>query len=56
MAAHTPGFSGADIANVCNEAALIAARDLSTEISSIHFENAVERVIAGYYKSNKYNN
>ena len=47
MAAHTPGFSGADIANVCNEAALIAARDLNTSIGKIHFEQAIERVVAG---------
>ena len=47
MAAHTPGFSGADIANVCNEAALIAARDLNTSIHKQHFEQAIERVVAG---------
>lgn len=47
MAAHTPGFSGADIANVCNEAALIAARDLNTSIQKQHFEQAIERVVAG---------
>ncbi|MEQ2226809.1 AFG3-like protein 2, partial [Ilyodon furcidens] len=45
MAALTPGFSGADIANVCNEAALIAARHLSDTISQKHFEQAIERVI-----------
>ncbi|CAH1780509.1 unnamed protein product [Owenia fusiformis] len=50
MAALTPGFSGADIANVCNEAALIAARDLSESITLTHFENAIERVIAGLEK------
>ena len=38
---------GADIANVCNEAALIAARDLNTSIAMVHFEQAIERVIAG---------
>uniref|UniRef100_A0A2C9JKW0 AAA+ ATPase domain-containing protein n=1 Tax=Biomphalaria glabrata TaxID=6526 RepID=A0A2C9JKW0_BIOGL len=47
MAALTPGFSGADIANVCNEAALIAARDLNTSIQQKHFEQAIERVVAG---------
>ena len=47
MAALTPGFSGADIANVCNEAALIAARDLNTSILMKHFEAAIERVVAG---------
>lgn len=50
LAALTPGFSGADIANVCNEAALIAARDLSDSITSKHFESAIERVIAGMEK------
>lgn len=40
-------FSGADIANVCNEAALIAARDLNASILWKHFEQAIERVIAG---------
>lgn len=50
MAALTPGFSGADIANVCNEAALIAARDLNTSIVLKHFEQAIERVIAGMEK------
>ena len=38
MAALTPGFTGADIANVCNEAALIAARDLNESILLKHFE------------------
>lgn len=47
MAALTPGFSGADIANICNEAALIAARNLADSISLKHFEAATERVIAG---------
>jgi AFG3 family protein len=50
LAALTPGFSGADIANVCNEAALIAARELSESISLKHFESAIERVIAGMEK------
>ncbi|XP_043923106.1 AFG3-like protein 2 isoform X1 [Protopterus annectens] len=50
LAALTPGFSGADIANVCNEAALIAARHLSEAISLKHFEQAVERVIGGLEK------
>lgn len=50
LAALTPGFSGADISNVCNEAALIAARDLSENISFKHFESAIERVIAGMEK------
>merc|ERR1712156_205491 len=50
MAALTPGFTGADIANVCNEAALIAARELSSSIVHKHFEAAIERVIAGLEK------
>merc|ERR1712079_147688 len=50
MAALTPGFSGADIANVCNEAALIAARELSESIVLKHFEAAIERVVAGMEK------
>jgi len=50
MSALTPGFSGADIANVCNEAALIAARDLNTNIEHKHFEMAIERVVAGLEK------
>uniref|UniRef100_A0A3B3YFV0 AAA+ ATPase domain-containing protein n=1 Tax=Poecilia mexicana TaxID=48701 RepID=A0A3B3YFV0_9TELE len=50
MAALTPGFSGADIANVCNEAALIAARHLSDTINQKHFEQAIERVIGGLEK------
>lgn len=50
MAALTPGFSGADIANVCNEAALIAARDLNPSIMQKHFEQAIERVVAGLEK------
>merc|ERR1712126_601118 len=50
MAALTPGFTGADIANVCNEAALIAARDLASDIVLKHFEAAIERVVAGMEK------
>merc|ERR1711973_783133 len=50
MAALTPGFTGADIANVCNEAALIAARDLNEYILLHHFEQAIERVVAGMEK------
>ncbi|XP_019877698.1 AFG3-like protein 2 [Aethina tumida] len=50
MAALTPGFTGADIANVCNEAALIAARDLNDSINMKHFEQAIERVVAGMEK------
>ncbi|XP_032875296.1 AFG3-like protein 2 isoform X1 [Amblyraja radiata] len=50
LAALTPGFTGADIANVCNEAALIAARHLSESIIQKHFEQAIERVIGGLEK------
>ncbi|XP_066540438.1 mitochondrial inner membrane m-AAA protease component AFG3L1-like [Hoplias malabaricus] len=50
MAALTPGFTGADIANVCNEAALIAARHLCPAVNSVHFEQAIERVIGGLEK------
>ncbi|XP_046411445.1 AFG3-like protein 2 isoform X1 [Neodiprion fabricii] len=50
MASLTPGFTGADIANVCNEAALIAARDMNTNIQLKNFEQAIERVIAGMEK------
>eukprot|EP01012_Entosiphon_sulcatum_P026365 TRINITY_DN317_c0_g1_i1.p1 TRINITY_DN317_c0_g1~~TRINITY_DN317_c0_g1_i1.p1 ORF type:complete len:700 (-),score=100.41 TRINITY_DN317_c0_g1_i1:53-2152(-) len=47
----TPGFSGADIMNVCNEAALIAARESAEHITLLHFDKAVERVIGGLEKS-----
>lgn len=50
MAALTPGFTGADIGNVCNEAALIAARDAEESIVLKHFEAAIERVVAGMEK------
>lgn len=50
LAARTPGFTGADVANVCNEAALIAARHLASEVQYTHFEQAIERVIAGLEK------
>ncbi|GMM35713.1 m-AAA protease subunit [Saccharomycopsis crataegensis] len=53
LAALTPGFSGADIANVCNEAALIAARFNSEDIQMKHFEQAIERVIGGIEKKSK---
>lgn len=47
MARQTPGFSGADIANVCNEAALIAARSRKTAIGKEDFMNAIDRIIGG---------
>lgn len=53
LAKQTPGFSGADIANVCNEAALIAARSNKTEIDRQDFNNAIDRVIGGLEKKNK---
>ncbi|CAJ1048794.1 AFG3-like protein 1 [Xyrichtys novacula] len=53
LAALTPGFTGADIANVCNEAALIAARHLHQHISTKHFEQATERVIGGLEKKSQ---
>ncbi|ONK67741.1 uncharacterized protein A4U43_C05F3260 [Asparagus officinalis] len=53
LAALTPGFAGAEIANVCNEAALIAARNEKTTVTMQHFESAIDRVIGGLEKKNK---
>lgn len=53
LARQTPGFSGADIANVCNEAALIAARHNSKTVSSQDFLDAVDRIIGGLEKKTK---
>ncbi|XP_048886690.1 paraplegin isoform X2 [Brienomyrus brachyistius] len=53
LAELTPGFSGADIANICNEAALHAAREGYKSIDTFSFEYAVERVIAGSVKKSK---
>lgn len=53
LAKQTPGFSGADIANICNEAALIAARKNKKEIFKQDFLDAVDRVIGGLEKKNK---
>ncbi|XP_042476243.1 ATP-dependent zinc metalloprotease FTSH 3, mitochondrial-like [Macadamia integrifolia] len=53
LAALTPGFAGADIANVCNEAALIAARSEGTLITMQHFEAAIDRIIGGLEKRNR---
>jgi AFG3 family protein len=53
LAALSPGFAGADIANVANEAALIAARAGKDFISMVDFEAAVDRVIGGLEKKNK---
>lgn len=52
MAARTPGFAGADIANVCNEAALIAARAKKDSVQQEDFEAAIDRVIGGLEKKN----
>ena len=53
LARQTPGFSGADIANICNEAALIAARRKKTKVDKQDFHDAVDRIIAGLEKKNK---
>lgn len=53
LARQTPGFSGADIANVCNEAALIAARHNKKSVSKDDFIAAVDRIIGGLEKRNK---
>jgi ATP-dependent Zn protease len=53
LAKQTPGFSGADIANVCNEAALIAARKDKTVVEKQDFLDAVDRIVGGLEKKNK---
>jgi cell division protease FtsH len=53
LASQTPGFSGADIANICNESALIAARRKKEKVSKEHFLDAIDRVIAGLEKKSK---
>lgn len=53
LAKQTPGFSGADIANVCNEAALIAARNSHEAVTKQDFLDAVDRIIGGLEKKNK---
>jgi len=53
LSRQTPGFSGADIANVCNEAALIAARNGKKEVDKQDFLDAVDRIIGGLEKKNK---
>ena len=53
LAKQTPGFSGADIANVCNEAALIAARNDHKSVSRQDFMDAVDRIIGGLERKNK---
>ena len=53
LARQTPGFSGADIANICNEAALIAARKKKKSVQKQDFLDAVDRIIGGLEKKNK---
>ena len=53
LARQTPGFSGADIANICNEAALIAARKKKVSVQKQDFLDAVDRIIGGLEKKNK---
>ncbi|GGH81176.1 cell division protease FtsH [Filimonas zeae] len=53
LAEQTPGFAGADIANVCNEAALIAARKGKDAVEMSDFQDAIDRVIGGLEKKNK---
>ncbi|MEL0186059.1 MAG: ATP-dependent zinc metalloprotease FtsH [Flavobacteriaceae bacterium] len=53
LAKQTPGFSGADIANVCNEAALIAARKSKKSVGRQDFLDAVDRIVGGLEKKNK---
>lgn len=53
LATLTPGFSGADIANVCNEGALIAARQESKAVELKHLEAAIDRVIGGLERKNR---
>lgn len=53
LAKQTPGFSGADIANVCNEAALIAARKNKTQVEKQDFLDAIDRIVGGLERKNK---
>jgi hypothetical protein len=53
LAAETPGFAGAEIANVCNEAALLASRRNRQTVKQNDFQDAIERIIAGLEKKNK---
>src|SRR5699024_165223 len=53
LASQTPGFAGAELANLCNEAALLAARRDKDEIEMEDFQDSIERVIAGLEKKNK---
>lgn len=53
LASQTPGFAGAELANLCNEAALLAARRDKDEVEMVDFQDAIERVVAGLEKKNK---
>jgi cell division protease FtsH len=53
LAEQTPGFAGAEIANICNEAALIAARNSKEKVDMADFQSAIDRVIGGLEKKNK---
>ena len=53
LASQTPGFSGADIANICNEAALIAARQKKEKVDKQDFLDAIDRIVAGLEKKSK---
>jgi cell division protease FtsH len=53
LASQTPGFAGAELANMCNEAALLAARRGKKSVEMIDFQDAIERVVAGLEKKNK---
>lgn len=53
LAAQTPGFAGAELANICNEAALIAARKQRRRVTMQDFQDAIDRVIGGLEKKNK---
>jgi ATP-dependent metalloprotease FtsH len=53
LARQTPGFSGADLANVCNEAALIAARKKKSDVDMQDFLDAIDRIVGGLEKKNK---
>jgi cell division protease FtsH len=53
LASQTPGFAGAELANLCNEAALLAARRSKKSVEMIDFQDSIERVVAGLEKKNK---
>ena len=53
VAAMTPGFTGADLANLVNEAALLATRRAAQAVAMTDFNNAVERIVAGLEKRNR---